>query len=652
MLTAGTPTEATPEQVAQITGDWKGLAAGRVEPLIDRAATEGQRTVLSFDFQTLRRAYLGGELRPSDVVREVMARIAARGDDGVWISRADPAQLAADAGALERRLAEEGAAALPLYGLPFAVKDNIDVAGLATTAACPGFAHVATRSAPVVARLRQAGALLVGKTNLDQFATGLVGTRSPYGIPRNAFDPAYIPGGSSSGSAVAVAAGLVAFALGTDTAGSGRVPACFGNIVGLKPTRGLISARGVVPACRSLDCVSLFALTVDDAAAALDSARGLDPEDCYSRLPPPGFTAIGAMPARFRFGVLPAAERQFFGDDDGGALYDDAIARLTALGGAPVIVDFAPFRDAAALVYRGAWLAERLAAIDAATGGRHDMLLPVTRRIIEGGAAVAAADVFRDEERLAAARAQTAPVWRDIDLLLLPTTGGIYRLAEVEREPVKLNETLGRYTNFVNLLDLAALAVPNGLQRHGLPAGVSLVGPAFHDPLLAAIGARFHAASGLSLGATGAELPHAEPHPPTGFPYLSLAVVGAHLSGEPLSGELLALGARLRAAARTSGDYRLYALSDGKRPGLVRCPGNGAAIEVEIWDLPAGNVGAFLAGIAAPLGLGTLTLAAGEAVCGFLCEAHAVASALDITEHGGWRAWRRHQDNAGNNPSA
>jgi allophanate hydrolase len=596
--------------------------------------------VLSLDFQTLRRAYDSGELRPSDVARDVAARIAARGDDGVWITRVDPEQLLADATALEQLLAAEGAARLPLYGLPFAVKDNIDVAGFATTAACPGFAYRPSRSAPAVERLLAAGALLVGKTNLDQFATGLVGTRSPYGIPRNAFDPAYIAGGSSSGSAVAVAAGLVAFALGTDTAGSGRVPASFNNIVGLKPTRGLIAAGGVVPACRSLDCVSVFGLTVDDAAAVLDVARGPDPEDCYSRSPPPGFAAIGAAPARFTFGVLPPAEREFFGAGEGTALYDRAIDRMTALGGTPVAIDFAPFRDAAQLVYRGAWLAERLAAVDAALGGRREELLPVTRRVIESGAAITAADVFRDRERLAAARARAAAVWDAIDVLLLPTTGGIYRLADIERDPLATNEALGRYTNFVNLLDLAALAVPNGFGRDGLPAGVSLVAPAFHDPLLAAIGARLHAVSGLPLGATGAKLPRTETHAPTSFPYLSLAVVGAHLSGEPLNGELLALGARLRAATRTAGDYRLYALPDGKRPGLVRVPGSGAAIAVEIWDLPGEKIGAFLAGIAPPLGLGRLLLATGEEVAGFLCEAHATAGARDITEYGGWRQWR------------
>ena len=599
--------------------------------------------MLSFDFATMRQGYGSGEVRPTEIAREVLARIAACGNDGVWISLVDPDRLLAAAASLEERAAAVGTDALPLFGLPFAVKDNIDVGGLPTTAACPGFSRFAVRSAPVVERLIAAGALLIGKTNLDQFATGLAGTRSPYGIPRNPFDPAYIPGGSSSGSAVAVSTGLVAFALGTDTAGSGRVPASFNNIVGLKPTRGLISAAGVVPACRSLDCVSIFALTVQDAAAVHEVAWALDPGDPYSRRAPAGFGAFGAMPPRFAFGVLPDSEREFFGDEDGPALYEAAIARLVRIGGEAVTIDFAPFRDAASLVYRGAWLAERLAAIDDAVGGCREMLLPVTREIIERGATIRGAGVFRDFDRLTAARGEVAAVWRQIDLLLVPTTGTTYKITEIEANPVALNENLGRYTNFVNPLDLAAVAFPNGFRRKGLPDGVTLVGPAFHDPLLAAIGARFQQETGLPLGATGAPLLRPEPRRRSNFPYLPIAVVGAHLSGEPLNGELLALGARKRRTARTSGDYRLYALPDGKRPGLVRGAG-GAPIEVEIWDMPTGNIGAFLAGIAPPLGLGTVILERGEPVHGFLCEAHCISDARDITAYGGWRAWRRATD--------
>lgn len=597
---------------------------------------------LSLDFVSLRRAYAEGTASPVSVARDILARIAARGADGVWIARVGDDALPEAAAALERRAATEGAAAMPLYGLPFAVKDNIDVAGLPTTAACPAFAYRPERTAPAVERLVEAGALLVGKTNLDQFATGLVGVRSPYGGPRNPFDPAFIPGGSSSGSAVAVAAGLVAFALGTDTAGSGRVPASFNNIVGLKPTRGLVSARGVVPACRSLDCVSVFALTVGDAAAVLDAIRGPDPEDGYSREPPAGFGCFGVVPARFAFGVPLPEQREFFGNADAASLFEVAIARLEALGGEPVAVDLAPFLEAASLLYRGAWLAERMAAIDAATGGRRDILHPVTSQVVAGGDAISGADAFRDRHRLAELRHRTEPVWDRIDLLLLPTTGTIYRIAEIEADPLGLNERLGRYTNFTNLLDLAAIAVPNGFQPNGLPAGVTLLAPAFHDPLIAAVAAAFQAQAGLPLGATDAQLPppSGPPSAPARFPYLPLAVVGAHLSGQPLNGELVTLGARLRRTARTAPDYRLYALPDGKRPGLVRRPGEGEAIEVEIWDVPSARLGVLLAGIAPPLGLGTVTLADSSAVTGFLCEAHAIEGARDITTYGGWRAWR------------
>ncbi len=592
---------------------------------------------LSFDFTSLQQAYRSGAATPLSVVQEVLARIAAAGDDAVWISRVAADRLLADAKALERRGDPE---TLPLYGLPFAVKDNIDAAGLPTTCACPEFTYAPASSAPAIERLIQAGALLVGKTNLDQFATGLVGTRSPYGVPRNPFDAAYIPGGSSSGSAVAVAAGHVAFAVGTDTAGSGRVPASFNNIVGLKPTRGLVSARGMVPACRSLDCVSVFALTAPDAAAVLEVMRGIDPQDGYSRSPPPGFACVGAMPPRFVFGVPRREQREFFGDAEAENLYEAAIARLNSLGGDAVEIDFAPFVEAAALVYRGAWLAERLGAIDAATGGNHEMLLPVTRRIVEAGATVSGADVFGDLSRLAEIRGRTAGVWDAIDLLMVPTTGTIYRIAEIEADPVALNARLGRYTNFVNLLDLAAIAIPAGFRRNGLPFGTTLVAPAFHDPLLAAIGGALHQAAALPLGATGHALPKQPASPrPAAFPYVAIAVVGAHLSGQGLNHELVALGARLRQATRTAAEYRLYALPDGKRPGLVRRPDGGVAIEVEIWDVPSNAIGFFVEGIAAPLGLGKIKLEDDSEVTGFLCEAHAVEGARDISEFGGWRGW-------------
>jgi allophanate hydrolase len=592
---------------------------------------------LSLDFISLRRAYRDSAATPVSVIKEVLTRIAAAGDDGVWISRAPDAALLAEAKALEERA---GADKLPLYGLPCAVKDNIDVAGLPTTCACPDFAYKPERSAPVVERLRAAGALVVGKTNLDQFATGLVGTRSPYGVPRNPFDPSYIPGGSSSGSAVAVAAGLVAFALGTDTAGSGRVPASFGNIVGIKPTRGLLSKSGVYPACQSLDCVSVFALTAEDAAEVAEIARGYDASDGYSHAAPPGFAAMGRVPERFAFGILPAGEREFFGNTDGPGLYEAAIERLAALGGTPIEIDYTPFLEVNKLLYTGPWLAERYGSVKDAIGTRHELLHPVLRQIIAGGEGISGAAVFDGLHYLAELRQATMATWQAIDFLLLPTTGTTHRIAEIEANPIENNANLGRYTNFCNLLDLSAIAVPAGFRGDGLPFGVTLFAPAFHDPLIAAVGSALHRVASLPLGATGHPHPAPrDPRPGTNFPYVPIAVVGAHLSGQPLNHELIALGARLRRALRTAPDYRLYALPDGKRPGLVRRPNDGVAIEVEVWDVPSETLGTFAGGIAAPLGLGKIRLADGSEVTGFLCEWFAVDGARDISEFGGWRGW-------------
>jgi allophanate hydrolase len=439
---------------------------------------------LSFDFASLRRAYARGGTTPVDVAREVLARIAAYGDDAVWISRVPPETLLREARALQRRRPED----LPLYGVPFAVKDNIDVKGLPTTAACPGAAYLPCASAPVVDRLIAAGALLIGKTNLDQFATGLTGTRSPYGTPRNPFDPAFIPGGSSSGSAVAVAAGLVAFALGTDTAGSGRVPAAFNNIVGLKPSRGLIPTAGVVPACPSLDCVSIFAPTASDAAAVLRSCA-------------PGWGGSAATRPHFAFAVPRPQQRQFFGNAAAAELFAAAICHMRQIGGRAVEIDFAPFAEAAALLYSGAWLAERRHSIDAATGGRRELLHPVTRQIIDAADAIGEAEILASRQRLAALARAIAPLWREADLLLVPTTGTIWRLDEVAADPLGANAALGYYTNFANLLDFAAIAVPSGFQPNGLPAGVAMLAPSGQDAQLIALAAAFAAVAKLPHGA-------------------------------------------------------------------------------------------------------------------------------------------------------
>jgi allophanate hydrolase len=494
-------------------------------------------------------------------------------------------------------------------------------------------------TATVVEKLRAAGALFVGKTNMDQFATGLVGIRSPYGVPRNPFDADCVPGGSSSGSAVAVSSGLVSFALGTDTAGSGRVPAGFNNIVGLKPTRGLISTTGMVPACRSVDCVSIFALTVADAMSVLDSAAGFDPKDGFSRAAPAGYRpAVPARPPRFRFGVPAGDGLTFFGNDAAAGLFAAAVAALGDMGGEAVAIDYAPFAEAAALLY-GPLVAERTAALGDFLAGHADAFHPVVRKIVEGGLAVTGPETWKALYRLEELRQQTRPVWSGIDFLLVPTSPTIYRIDAVEADPVRLNSNLGAYTNFVNPMDLSAIAVPNGFQPDGLPAGVTLIAPAWREATLAAFAADFQDARGLPLGATGKPLPE-QARSAKASGTVGLAVVGAHLSGMALNPELTQIGATFQRAARTAPLYQFIALPDGKRPGLIRANGVGAAIDIEIWNVPEAALGGFVSRIAPPLGVGTLMLEDGGAVLGFLCEACAAEGAQDISAYGGWRAWR------------
>jgi len=439
-----------------------------------------------FDIAHLREAYRAHRLTPADVAVEALRRISAYRDPAVWIMRVPEEAVIARATALSNSDAES----LPLFGIPFAVKDNIDCAGLPTTAACPAFAYTPSTDATVVKRLTAAGAILLGKTNLDQFATGLVGTRSPYGAPRSVFDSRYISGGSSSGSAVAVAAGLVAFALGTDTAGSGRVPAAYNNIVGLKPTRGLIGTSGVVPACRSLDCVSILAHSVGDAAEVFSVAEHFDPVDVYSRS-----TARRALPQeRFRLGILASEDREFFGERECAELYEAAIVRCAALGGEPVEIDFAPFRRAGALLYEGAWIAERLAALKEFIASHENEMDPTVRTIISGARRFSASDAFESQYRLEAARREADAQWARMDVFLLPTAPAHYTVDEVNADPIALNTRLGRYTNFVNLLDCCAIAVPAGFRGNGLPFGVTLIAPAFSDESLAVIADRFQSA--------------------------------------------------------------------------------------------------------------------------------------------------------------
>jgi allophanate hydrolase len=586
----------------------------------------------------LASAYRERRTTPLELVQGLLARIAAVPDRGIWITLI-PRELVLEQALI---LGEIDPASLPLYGIPFAIKDNIDLADVATTAACPAFAYTPGRSAYVVNRLIEAGAIPIGKTNLDQFATGLVGTRSPYGVCRNSFNPAFISGGSSSGSAVAVAMGLASFALGTDTAGSGRIPAAFNNLVGLKPTCGRLSPRGAVPACRTLDTISIFALSAADAARVCRAAEGFDETEPYSRRLVQHASATSLASGSFRFGVPHPQQLQFFGNEEYPRLFDAAVARLEAMGGQRVLIDFAPFIEAGQLLYDGPWVAERYVVIEPLLRSAADSVLPITRQIIAAGATPTAADAFRAQYRLQMLRRASERVWNEIDLLVTPTAGTIYRIADVEADPVRLNSRLGFYTNFVNLLDLAAVAVPAGFSADALPFGITLIGQAWSDFQLLALADRFQRSEMTRQGALIWEVPM-EPdfNSATPAPSVVLAVCGAHLEGLALNHQLRELGATLIERTLTAAQYRFYALPGGPphRPGLVRVEQNGGAIEVELWSLSAAAFGGFVAQIPAPLAIGKVQLADGRQVSGFLCEAHAVSSAVDITRYGGWRGY-------------
>lgn len=585
-----------------------------------------------------QKAYRAG-LVPGEVLPALLAKLDAR--DPAWIAITSAEALAADIARLAERLAAVGGdlACLPLYGVPFAIKDNIDSAGLPTTCACPDFAYTPAADAAVVARLRQAGAIVMGKTNLDQFATGLVGTRSPYGTVPNSFNPDYISGGSSSGSASVVARGLVPFALGTDTAGSGRVPAGLNNIVGLKPTVGLFSTRGVVPACRTLDCVSIFALTVDDADFLREIAEGYDEADPFSRTRRDERTLLPAHPV---FGIPAAPE--WFGDQQARAAWERTLAALAAMGVTLKPIDFSVMHDTTALLYDGPWVAERYAAIEGMLQTNPEALNPVVHGIIDRARGMGAVDVFRGQYRRAELARAASLLMAGVDALLVPTTPTIYRISEVEAEPVLLNSRLGTWTNYVNLLDWCALALPAGLRDDGLPFGVTLIAPAFHDQALARFGQRWEGVMPWRLGATGR---HPEPLPLVRKPpmpadnTITVAVVGAHLTGMPLNDQLTERGAALLEATTTAAKYRLYALPDTvpPKPGLKRVTEGGAEIAIELWSMPVEHFGSFVGLIPSPLGIGTLETANGRLVKGFICEPWALEGGRDITAYGGWRAY-------------
>jgi allophanate hydrolase len=577
-------------------------------------------------------AYRLQQITPRDALHALRQQLHA--EDTAWIYILSAAELDAQLDQLAQ--AGDDALKLPLYGVPYVIKDNIDAAGLPTTAACPAFTYIAQTDAVSVARLRAAGAILLAKTNLDQFATGLVGTRSPYGAVPNSFNPAYVSGGSSSGSSVAVASGLFPFSLGTDTAGSGRVPAGFNNIVGLKPTKGRFSTSGVVPACRSLDCVSIFSLTVGDAETVANVMEGFDPTDGYSRTATTPATYFSTKP---RFGIPTALP--WFGDRAAEQAWHKSLAQLTALGAELVPIDFTPMQTLAQLLYGGPWVAERYAAVAEFMAEHADTMNPVVRGIIEQAKNFSATDAYRAEYRRADLARQIQSVMASVDALVVPTAPRMPTIAEVEADPVAVNSQLGTWTNFVNLADCSALALPATFRNDGLPFGITLIASAWQDAALAKFGKQWTSACALPLGATGRELPANTASNTVPAGYVRLAVVGAHLTGMPLNTQLIERKALFVESTYTADCYRLFALPNTTppKPGLIRTDSAGAEIIVELWDVPLHSFGSFVALIPTPLGIGTLTLNDGRTVKGFICEGAAVEGAKDITELGGWRAY-------------
>ncbi|MGE9290125.1 MAG: allophanate hydrolase [Puniceicoccales bacterium] len=591
-----------------------------------------QELTTDMTIAALRGRYENGTSSPEEVINTIFDRIEA-GDPRIWIS------LATRESCLEmaRELGQKSPKDLPLYGIPFAIKDNIDLEGLRTTAACEEYGYFPSESATVVRHLIEAGAIPVGKTNLDQFATGLVGVRSPYGFPGNSFNSDYIPGGSSSGSAVSVALGMVSFSLGTDTAGSGRVPASLNNLVGLKPSRGAFSNKGLIPACKSLDCISVFALNCADARTVFDVAAKFDPADPYSRkLDLPEVKA-----SKKKIGVPRPSQLEFFGDKATAKIFDDAVNHLIALGYEVVPIDFEPFLETARLLYEGPWLAERFIALEDVITENPEILHPVTRSIIEKGDQYSALDFFKTHYLIQEHRQKAGLIMEELDAVMAPTCPTVYTIAEVEADPVTLNSRLGYYTNFMNLMDLSGLAVPCGMRPDGLPHGVTFFAPAFYDYELLKIGEAFHAHTGLPAGALSTPVP-----PPSSSaespaePRVSIVVCGAHMKGLPLNHQLTDLGGVFLEETATDFVYRFYALpGEPARPALVRQVEGGATILVEVWSLPVKNLGIFLQGIGKPLGLGKIQLVGGREEIGFIGEACAVEGAEDITALGSWRAY-------------
>lgn len=592
-------------------------------------------TIVPLTIPALRAAYAGG-LPPSQIIEQVYARIDEVADPHIFLHLLDKAEVlkaATDLGAYDPDK--------PLWGVPFAVKDNIDVAGTPTTAACPAFAFDATEDAFVVAKLKEAGALVIGKTNLDQFATGLVGVRTPYGAPKNSIDPEIVPGGSSGGSGVSVGHGIVSFSLGTDTAGSGRVPAALNNIVGLKPSLGSLSASGMVPACRTLDTISIFALTVEDAYAAFQVAAQYDAADSYARsFETPDLTQAPVAPV---IGIPSAATIRFSGDKVQEASFTATVALLRASGADIREVDFSPLYDIADMLYYGAWVAERYAAIEELITENPEALHPVTLQIIGAGADLSAADTFNGIYRLKDLIREAEPHLADIDMLCVPTIPTFHTVAELEADPIGPNSDFGTYTNFVNLMDMCGIAVPAPARADGRPGSVTFLAPAGEDAKVAATATLIEAAGKRNLGAT--DWPFTAPDLAPSLPdagTFEIAVCGAHMSGLALNNQLTKLGGIFLRKDQSAPDYRFYALAgDGTaRPGMVRvAPGTGVAVQLEVWSLPIEKFGHFMRLIPSPLGIGTVLLADGSCVQGFICESIGAEGGEDISALADWRKY-------------
>ncbi|MCO6188643.1 allophanate hydrolase [Rhizobium sp. L1K21] len=596
----------------------------------------------SLDFQTLKQGYVSGRLTPVEVVNAIYDRIEARGDDHVWIYLVPREEAIAAAQTLQ----DTGLDDRPLWGIPFSIKDCNDVIGLPTTNALKESAYIAESTGQAVTRLFDSGAILIGKTNMDQFGIGLVGMRTPYGACSNVFDEDYISGGSSSGSGVSVAAGLSSFSIANDAAGSGRVPAGFNNIVGIKPTPGIISNACVSGGgcVKTIETLSVFSLTVEDGMAVMRVIAGYDPDYPFSKPEADNVPLdIKAPPPHFRFGIPAGDALRFFGDKEAERLFGEAVDRLTAMGGEPVPVDFGPFEETQRILYDGPWISERALSLDKMLAEYGDAIHPVTRGILENSGQYSALDTFRAIHRIAELKCQTRPVWNDIAVLLVPTTPTIYKKSEILEDPVALNAKLGIYTNFVNLMGLCGVAVPNGFRVDGLPSGVTFLGPSFSEASIAGIAAAFHRETGLGLGKNLNAYPDYQHDGQLPVDHREIAVVGAHLSGMPLNHELTERGGVFRHVARTTPDYRLYSL-DGTvpaKPGMQRDPQfSGTGIELEIWSLPLEGFADFVERIPQPLGLGKITMTDGRQVSGFLCEAAALVGAREITEYGGWRGFK------------